>query len=146
MYLLGVWGQVFHWPVSTCWVYELVIYLPVCTYTCIRCLTYRRFVHTGIGTSVSLTCMCILCDGTTVSLTCMYMRGIGACDSTLDGHHAAGVTLLCKRALCGPWSISHSLDAVIFESGMRDDPLTNSTGLHGGTTYPWNTEVKTWWY
>jgi len=106
MYILGVGGKCFT---------DLYVHIGVGTSGLLTCtcmyilgagtnvsLTYMYIL--GAGTNVSLTYMYILGVGTRVSLTCMYMRGVGAHFSSSDGHHAAGGTLLCKRALCGPWS------------------------------------------
>ena len=44
--------------------------------------------------------------------------------SLSDGHHAPGSNVLCSRA-CVPLLESHSLDAVIWSSGIGSGPLAN---------------------
>jgi len=52
----------------------------------------------------------------------MYMMGDNV--SFSDGHHAPGSNMLCSRA-CFPLFESHSLDAVIWSSGVGSGPFTN---------------------
>jgi len=59
--------------------------------------------------------------------------------SFFDGHHAPGSNVLCSRA-CVLLLESHSLDAVIWSSGIGSGPFTNgiSKGHVGASKNQWN--------
>jgi len=72
-------------------------------------------------------------------LTCIYMLGIGAATSSAFGHHAPTPSVLFSRAIWDSVVASNSLDAVIYESGIVTDPLTNGVSeVHVGALRPWN--------
>ena len=65
------------------------------------------------------------------------MLGVGAATSSAVGHHAPSPNVVFSRARCDPWLTSYSLDAVIYESGIVEDPFTNGVSeVHVGALRP----------